>query len=155
MASASMERTSRTLPSLPTEDHRDHWLAQPPHSLAIQRRIRSSRKPCLAASNLPLANPQPGPLRRETASGHTGGMKGSSRMWRNSLVRFLGEGWRQRHSLTRPFRRGRNFGTILVDMQSHQTIDLLPDRKKETAAAKKPAAKKATKPAAKKKTGKG
>src|SRR6266536_321451 len=33
------------------------------------------------------------------------------------------------------FRRGRNFGTILVDMQSHQTIDLLPDRKKETAAA--------------------
>ena len=33
------------------------------------------------------------------------------------------------------FRRGRNFGTILVDRQSHQTIDLLPDRKKETAAA--------------------
>jgi transposase len=33
------------------------------------------------------------------------------------------------------FRRGRKFGTILVDMQSHQTIDLLPDRKKETAAA--------------------
>jgi transposase len=32
------------------------------------------------------------------------------------------------------FRRGRKFGTILVDMQSHQTIDLLPDRKKETAA---------------------
>ncbi len=33
------------------------------------------------------------------------------------------------------FRRGRKFGTILVDMQSHQVIDLLPDRKKETAAA--------------------
>src|SRR3984893_8238863 len=33
------------------------------------------------------------------------------------------------------FRRGRKFGTILVDMQSHQTIDLLPDRKKESAAA--------------------
>jgi transposase len=33
------------------------------------------------------------------------------------------------------FRRGRKFGTILVDLQSHQTIDLLPDRKKETAAA--------------------
>lgn len=33
------------------------------------------------------------------------------------------------------FRRGKKFGTILVDMQSHQTIDLLPDRKKETAAA--------------------
>jgi len=32
-------------------------------------------------------------------------------------------------------RRGRKFGTILVDMQSHQTIDLLPDRKQETAAA--------------------
>jgi transposase len=33
------------------------------------------------------------------------------------------------------FRRGKKFGTILVDMQSHQTIDLLPDRKAETAAA--------------------
>jgi len=33
------------------------------------------------------------------------------------------------------FRRGRKFGTILVDMQSHQVIDLLPDRQKETAAA--------------------
>ncbi|HEY6411501.1 MAG TPA: transposase, partial [Ktedonobacteraceae bacterium] len=33
------------------------------------------------------------------------------------------------------FRRGRQFGTILVDMQSHQVIDLLPDRTKETAAA--------------------
>jgi transposase len=33
------------------------------------------------------------------------------------------------------FRRGRKFGTILVDMQSHKVIDLLPDRKAETAAA--------------------
>lgn len=33
------------------------------------------------------------------------------------------------------FRRGRRFGTILVNMQSRQTIDLLPDRKVETAAA--------------------
>src|SRR5579859_7106134 len=33
------------------------------------------------------------------------------------------------------FRRGRKFGTILVDMQSHKTIDLLPDRNAETAAA--------------------
>jgi transposase len=33
------------------------------------------------------------------------------------------------------FRRGRKFGTILVDMRSHQTIDLLPDRKAETATA--------------------
>jgi transposase len=31
------------------------------------------------------------------------------------------------------FRRGRKFGSILVDMQSHQVIDLLPDRKAETA----------------------
>ena len=31
-------------------------------------------------------------------------------------------------------RRGRKFGTILVDMQSHKVIDLLPDRKAETAA---------------------
>jgi transposase len=33
------------------------------------------------------------------------------------------------------FRRGRNFGSILVDMQSHKVIDLLPDRKAETAAS--------------------
>jgi transposase len=31
------------------------------------------------------------------------------------------------------FRRGRKFGSILVDMQSHKVIDLLPDRKAETA----------------------
>src|SRR5439155_17248345 len=37
--------------------------------------------------------------------------------------------------LTRPFRRGKNFGTILVDMQSHKVIDLLADRKAETAKA--------------------
>jgi transposase len=33
------------------------------------------------------------------------------------------------------FRRGRTFGTILVDMQSHKVIDLLLDRKVETASA--------------------
>jgi transposase len=33
------------------------------------------------------------------------------------------------------FRRGRKFGTILVDLQSHNVIDLLPDRKAETAKA--------------------
>jgi transposase len=33
------------------------------------------------------------------------------------------------------FRRGRKFGTILVDMMSHKVIDVLPDRKAETAAA--------------------
>lgn len=32
------------------------------------------------------------------------------------------------------FRRGRTFGTILVNMQTHQVIDVLPDRKAETAA---------------------
>jgi transposase len=33
------------------------------------------------------------------------------------------------------FRRGRTFGTVLVDLQRHQIKDLLPDRQKETAAA--------------------
>ena len=33
------------------------------------------------------------------------------------------------------FRRGRKFGTILVNMQSHEVIDILPDRKAETSAA--------------------
>lgn len=33
------------------------------------------------------------------------------------------------------FRRGRKFGTILVDLATHKTIDLLPDRTTETAAA--------------------
>jgi len=33
------------------------------------------------------------------------------------------------------FRRGRTFGTILIDMQRHKVIDVLPDRKAETSAA--------------------
>jgi transposase len=33
------------------------------------------------------------------------------------------------------FRRGQKFGTIHVDMQSRKIIDLLPDRKAETASA--------------------
>ena len=33
------------------------------------------------------------------------------------------------------FRRGRTFGTMLVDLQSHQVIDLLPDRAVETVSA--------------------
>jgi transposase len=33
------------------------------------------------------------------------------------------------------FRRGQTFGTILLDMQSRKIIDLLPDRKAETASA--------------------
>jgi len=33
------------------------------------------------------------------------------------------------------FRRGRKFGTILVDLATHAILDLLPDRRSETAAA--------------------
>src|SRR5207237_6449061 len=33
------------------------------------------------------------------------------------------------------FRRGCRFGTILVNLESHRVVDLLPDRKAETAAA--------------------
>jgi transposase len=33
------------------------------------------------------------------------------------------------------FKRGRTFGTILVDMQAHQVVDVLADRKAETASA--------------------
>jgi hypothetical protein len=31
--------------------------------------------------------------------------------------------------------RGRTYGTLLVDLRSHHTLDILPDRKAETAAA--------------------
>lgn len=33
------------------------------------------------------------------------------------------------------FRRGRTFGTVVVDLNSHQIIDLLPDRQADSAAA--------------------
>ena len=33
------------------------------------------------------------------------------------------------------FRRGRTFGTVLVDLERHQILDLLPDRQQESAAA--------------------
>src|SRR5260370_19778066 len=92
MASTSLEGTIRSLSGLPTEDHEDHWMAQPPHSLAIQRRIRWDRKSRVAPSKLSPANSQPAYLRRKAALGHTGGMRGLSRMWRNPPVRFLGEG---------------------------------------------------------------
>ncbi len=36
--------------------------------------------------------------------------------------------------LTRPFLRGYRFGTILVNLESHRVVDLLPDRLAETAA---------------------
>jgi len=36
--------------------------------------------------------------------------------------------------LTRPFRRGRKFGTILVDLDLHQVIDLLAERSSQTSA---------------------
>jgi transposase len=36
--------------------------------------------------------------------------------------------------LTRPFRRGRRFGTILVDVSNHQVIDLLNERSTKSAA---------------------
>ena len=32
------------------------------------------------------------------------------------------------------FKRGRTFGTLLIDLHSHQVLDVLPDRKAETAA---------------------
>jgi transposase len=33
------------------------------------------------------------------------------------------------------FRRGRRYGTILVDVETHQLVDVLPDRTSETLAA--------------------
>ncbi|MFD8810024.1 transposase [Streptomyces sp. NPDC059627] len=33
------------------------------------------------------------------------------------------------------FRRGRRYGTILVDVETHQLVDVLPDRNSETLAA--------------------
>jgi len=38
-------------------------------------------------------------------------------------------------SLTRPWKKGQTYGTILVDLEKRCTIDLLPDRKEETLTA--------------------
>ncbi len=38
-------------------------------------------------------------------------------------------------SLTRPFRRGLKYGTILVDLETHRVVNLLPDRSVATATA--------------------
>jgi hypothetical protein len=52
-------------------------------------------------------------------------------------ARFLGEGAAVTpFSLTRPFRRGRKFGTILVDLLPRQGIDLLPERQDERSASR-------------------
>jgi transposase len=37
--------------------------------------------------------------------------------------------------LTRPFLKGRTFGTILVDLERHRPVDLLPDREGPTLTA--------------------
>ena len=65
----------------------------------------------------------------------------------NSLVQFL-EGleavtppgysareWRQRHSLTRPWKKGHHYGTILVDLEKRRVVQLLADRSVETSKA--------------------
>ena len=53
----------------------------------------------------------------------------------NAHVSFLGEGMAVTpFPLTRPFKRGRTFGTLLVNLQTHQVIEVLADRKAETAA---------------------
>lgn len=56
-----------------------------------------------------------------------------SRVLRKWPARFLGEGAAVTpFSLTRPFRRGYRFGTLLVNLESRRVVDLLPDRLAET-----------------------
>src|SRR5262245_53844811 len=56
-------------------------------------------------------------------------------MWRNPRVRFLGEGAAVTpFSLTRPWRKGQRYGTLLVDLEQQMPIDLLEDASAESFA---------------------
>src|SRR6266853_440157 len=59
MALSPLARAKRTLPSLPTENHQDHRMAQPSHSLEVKRWIKYSRKPSALASQLSSTSSQP------------------------------------------------------------------------------------------------
>src|SRR5258708_20934155 len=88
-------------------------MAQPSHSLAIQRGIRPSRKPCPSPSHLPSASSQPGDFCNEAASPRP----------KEALERL------ERHmgKLIRAVLRGRNGGNTV----------LLPDKYEQDGAPHK------------------